>query len=1319
MNIFEQLEQKTEPSTKKEFQIKIKVGMNKRLEDSAVAVSDDLNLEDFEESRPNKSEQFTPLLIIKDKSKVSHLNREDILERLKLISKVKQQLVSQAPTPAEAIKASEDFNEFNESILEKPKESESDEEEESTDEKSESESDDEEESMDKKSESDEDEEMDQESRTKKRTTRKIRIREPVDLDIPEEDKIQSTKDYMQVKIGKTILRNRLPPSEKIIMPVSPFYMNNRKQFIQKLSTIFASEIDKLARNKREGAEEISCEDTRKEDGDISLLTHQEVVRDYLNLYTPYHGLLLYHGLGSGKTCSSIAIAEGMKTDKRIVLMTPASLKMNFFSELKKCGDHIYRKNQFWEFIPTDGQPPLVSTLSQSLGLPPEFIREKGGAWLTDISKKNNFGSLSTSDQKSLDEQINMMIRAKYLDINYNGLNERKMRELADLNPEGTRNPFDHSVVIIDEAHNLVSRISNKIGQSDSIAGRLYDWLLSAIDIRVVLLTGTPIINYPHEVGILFNILRGNIKTWEFQLKQKTTEKFNRDSILREFISNGFNTYDYVEYSGDKLTVTRNPFGFVNTFSDKGKRGGQQISKESTESNESKKSLNHTKRIYPKKSESRKTKRSRKEEPDEKQETHEKQESDKTKTFLSGQEESELNKEATRIQYDVHDKMKGGSKIVGGGPFEDYEGVILDNTGNLTDDAFQRRIISILSKKATVGKPTIINHKCLPDNSKQFSEMFIQANGDVVHIDAFKRRILGLTSYFRSAQEQLLPRFVKAENGATFHKIVVDMSPHQFAVYNKIRNEEREKEKKQRKKSRRRQEGAVEEVSSSYRIFSRAACNFTFPNDIIRPMPPKIAANMEGFDDFMDDMVAERMFNAVTSKMIKERDDYFGDEDEGADIDAELDEETAAGIRAVISKVKAIKKKERVDNPQKATISDREIINYQQQIDAALKKLEYNEREPTETNYLLPEGLEQYSPKLLRVLENIRDPENEGLHLLYSQFRTIEGIGIMKLILEANGFEQFRISRVGDTEWSVDESTLESDKPKFILYTGTETAEEKEILRNIYNSAWEYVPASIVASLKTMLTRDRKSIEKKNFMGDVIKVMMITSSGAEGINLRNTRFVHIVEPYWNKARLDQVIGRARRICSHQDLPEELRTVKVFIYISTLSKAQREDKNNRELMLHDLSKVDGKTAFTTDESLYEISEIKDRINTQILRAIKETAIDCTLYNKESNPDDPLVCYGFGKVSSNQFGSHPTLEEDIQQPVAEQAMKEVKWTAKRIKDKVSEIEYAMNPRTNEVYDLESYERYIDTGSELQLIGNIRTRMVNGKKVGTLEKL
>jgi hypothetical protein len=640
------------------------------------------------------------------------------------------------------------------------------------------------------------------------------------------------------------------------------------------------------------------------------------------------------------------------------------------------------------------------------------------------------------------------------------------------------------------------------------------------------------------------------------------------------------------------------------------------------------------------------------------------EKEKDQTTISEEESKELEKEKEIVNYDLHS---------GGGPFEDYDGIILDQTGNITDQAFERRIISILSTYATISKPKITKYKCLPDNSKQFNEMFISHTGEVVQIDAFKRRILGLTSYFRSAQEQLLPRFIKSESGESFHNVFVEMSPHQFSVYYRIRNKEREQEKVAKQRRKKGSVGEDENIASSYRIFSRAACNFTFPNNIPRPMPPKIG---EG------DAVDEDVFNAVTKNIKSKQDDYIEEEEEEDDVER--------------------------------NIEDRDIISYQQQIDVAMKALAYNEREPTETNYLLPEGLEDFSPKFLRILENIRDPENLGLHLLYSQFRTIEGIGIMKLILEANGFVQFRISKTSDTEWTVDEDTLASDKPTFILYTGTESAEEKEILRNIYNSAWEHVPPSITSELRRISKND-----KMNFLGDVIKLMMITSSGAEGINLRNTRFVHIVEPYWNRSRLDQVIGRARRICSHEDLPEDLRTVKVFIYISTLSKEQREDKKNVELTIHDISKRDRKTAFTTDEYLYEIADIKYSINRQILKAVKETAIDCTLYNTEPNPEEPLVCYGFGKVISNQFGSYPKLEEDIRQPVMENVGKVEKWKATKIMDPASGKEYAMNPKTREVYDLGSYTQYLETGSELHLVGHIKEITVNGKRTLRFVKL
>jgi hypothetical protein len=210
-------------------------------------------------------------------------------------------------------------------------------------------------------------------------------------------------------------------------------------------------------------------------------------------------------------------------------------------------------------------------------------------------------------------------------------------------------------------------------------------------------------------------------------------------------------------------------------------------------------------------------------------------------------------------------------------------------------------------------------------------------------------------------------------------------------------------------------------------------------------------------------------------------------------------------------------------------------------------------------------------------------------------------------------------------------------------------------------------------------------------------MMITASGAEGINLRNTRFVHIVEPYWHMVRTEQVIGRARRICSHQNLPEEYRTVKVFLYLSVFSEEQKTNKKNIELMNRDTSRIDNR-AITTDESLFDTAIIKSRINTQLLNAVKETAIDCVLFNP-LNKEENLVCYGFGKVESNAFASYPTLDQDLGE-IEETNAKKARIQLKETKP-IDGVVYAINPKTLELYDLESYRESLAGTGELIRVG------------------
>lgn len=74
---------------------------------------------------------------------------------------------------------------------------------------------------------------------------------------------------------------------------------------------------------------------RKNDFDYQ--RHQKLIRDYISTQTPYRGVLLFHGLGSGKTCSSIAIAEGLKVRRKVIVLSPASLEKNYRDELLKCG----------------------------------------------------------------------------------------------------------------------------------------------------------------------------------------------------------------------------------------------------------------------------------------------------------------------------------------------------------------------------------------------------------------------------------------------------------------------------------------------------------------------------------------------------------------------------------------------------------------------------------------------------------------------------------------------------------------------------------------------------------------------------------------------------------------------------------------------------------------------------------------------------------------------------------------------------------------------------------------------------------------------
>jgi hypothetical protein len=996
-----------------------------------------------------------------------------------------------------------------------------------------------------------------------------------------------------IEIGDTPIQQRIPKKSKpVIIKASSYYMNNREIFVNFINSLFGPYKRELEENK----ENISCDMIGQTNTNFSLLTHQKIVRDYMNLYTPYRGLLLYHGLGSGKTCTSIGIAEGMKDSKNVIIMTPASLRANYVEELKKCGDLIYKRKQYWEWISTVSNQAALKTISFLLNLPQEYIHRHGGAFFINVKKPSNYDELSDMNKKVLEEQLNEMIKQKYTFINYNGLRAQKLKEMTS---GFTQNIFDNKVVIIDEAHNLISRIVNKIkkekpipdeerrrkkgeegkegkegeegeGEEENLFGehtpinlaiKLYYMLLRAKNARIVLLTGTPVINYPNEFAILFNILRGYIKTWKIPLNVKTNNKIDKQSLHQMLL--GEKSLDYLDYSPSSkiLTITRNPFGFKNKVK-------------------------------------------------------------------------------------VESGYQGVSNVK-----KNEQGELAIDSEVSSDDDFERKIIGILKRNDIDIVPQgvqLINQKALPDDLNTFLTRYIgDDDKKLKNVDALKRRILGLSSYFKSAQESLLPRYEK-KLGIDYHIIRIPMSDTQFRIYESARKEERLTEKKKKPTS---GDDLFDEKSSTYRIFSRLFCNFVMPD---RPIPE--------------------------SRRKKKNDDE------------EEKEEESKPMANLIKEGTKVENKQDVDDEREGEIEGDEVleeiggVDYKERLQIAIRNIEEHSND-----FLTPEALQIYSPKFLSMLENIQDQDHQGLHLVYSQFRTAEGIGLFTAVLKKNGFAQFKIKKSSIGMWEIDMSEIDEGKPTFALYTGTETAEEKEIIRHIYNGEWDDIPESIGSVLKAKY--------RNNNMGEVIKVFMITSSGSEGINLRNTRYVHIMEPYWHPVRLEQVIGRARRICSHKDLPIALQTVEVFVYIMVFSEAQLKSDEAIELKRKDLSKSIPHFPITSDQYLFEISEIKANLTMQLTDAIKESAFDCYIYSNGK-------CVNFGDPTNEKMAYVPNYA-DQQNDTTVQANKiEIEWKGKPIT--INGVEYIYRRMGKDVFDLYDKKTYMDALTDAS---------ISPLKVGTYE--
>jgi hypothetical protein len=853
----------------------------------------------------------------------------------------------------------------------------------------------------------------------------------------------------------------------------------------------------------------------------NLRMHQQLVREYMNTYSPYRGLLLYHGLGSGKTCASIAIAEGMKDDRPILLLTPASLKTGFFNELKNCGDVLYKQSQNWTFLPLDQiTPSQIAAASDKFKWTDEFVRKQGGIWISSIKKKPNYQQMDRATQDSLNRQLDSMIRAKYQDINYNGgFTEKTFAKFIE-----NGNPFDNKTVIVDEAHNLVSRITNSRKKPKSISSQLYKLLLHSTNTKIVFLSGTPIINYAHEIAVLFNILRGAMKAWTFHV----AGSYKPDMIAQLFKSANLHIFQYIQVRNQNISITRNPLGFVNRYGADGEFVG--------------------------------------------------------------------------VQYDADHGFMSDEEFI-----------------TRVVDVFRQNGVSFLAQGDTPYAQQM--HYALPESADEFKELYVK-NGKLnpMSKNALKKRIIGLTSYYQSPEDGNMPTIELDENGNEYHIVPCSMSMYQLGKYDVIRAEERKQEANKRDKSEELTEMS-DKMVSTYKIRSRLACNFVFPDGL-------------GNDSFEDVVRANQ--ESGTELILEETDEYE-EQPRGIDPDEQDPDEQDPGEQDP----------DEQDPDKQDPVAASSVVPKDRVVwdTAALAKL-------MEGDYLTPEGLATYSPKMAKILQNIQ-ARPDGCHLVYSFFRTMEGVGIFGKVLSKNGFRPLEFHRVNG-QWDL-KHDLDPLVPNYAFYTGAENAEEREIVRNIQNSQWELLPDRIKHRLEEAYPG-----ESKNYFGAALKCMLITSAAAEGINLKNILYVHLMEPYWNMGRLFQVIGRARRMNSHIHMPLDMQRIRVFLYI-----AEVYDREN--ISADQLSKIrqnyamlvtkdvvfenDREKVVSTDETVLSIAIRKKNINDELLELIQNTSIDCAIYNTKG------TCTTFGNVTTNEYGFALDYKQEDNALAAKQTLKATK--------------------------------------------------------------
>ena len=220
------------------------------------------------------------------------------------------------------------------------------------------------------------------------------------------------------------------------------------------------------------------------------------------------------------------------------------------------------------------------------------------------------------------------------------------------------------------------------------------------------------------------------------------------------------------------------------------------------------------------------------------------------------------------------------------------------------------------------------------------------------------------------------------------------------------------------------------------------------------------------------------------------------------------------------------------------------------------------------NALVPDdnNLGIYSGKFLNIINIIK--KAKGIVVIYSKFKWA-GVVPLAIALEHLGFTREGTQNILLNPYISEKVVYDGIKtPKYAILSSS----DPEVMGN-----------TTIDGLMTKINNPA------NINGELVKVVLMTPVAGEGLNFQNIREIHITDPWYHFNKIDQIIGRGIRNCSHKKLPIKDRNVTVYMHCS-FNNMQKE---------------------TYDINIYRIASRKLYQSFIVDEVIRNSAIDCSLF------------------------------------------------------------------------------------------------------------